>query len=696
MKRFIPVVLLALGLLTACSGPTFVLAGKGSLIVSVTSPLGATADSSRALVGLAKENLSMTLSGEGVETKTFVMEPSSENGVYSAAVEAPFAQGLTISVTAKDTAGNIYAKGQTKVDIRSENQKVKLPLLPAITGTEIKTWNHYADLSSLPVGTVGIVQFTPPVAVATNFSATLTDAVLAVMRADGSLVARGAKSWSMTAGATVYLMYAKTAETGSFSVNLAGISNNKAGAFYTAYMESLARLFTGTRTEVGNTRSTTSTDGTVKSTGTVDAAGLETGSFTFIKAVNLSTGFQVDGTVSAIDQTIDGKSVKLIKGPLTITDAQGVTHAIQLDYYGSAADLYDFFFGLKAGSFVIDGVSFDVVGLADSVKGTIKAVTYVAPMTQAQVSVFVIAGAPTAYIPSITLNSPTGITANISGSTFSDVYVANTGNGTITKLSIPKSSGTGSASTSTSLFSAPRGLAFMPGSNVVAVAEPTRISTIDTSLTAGSISYKVGSTAGYADGIGAAALFNGLGGLKMDSAAANGYGADIANNKVRKVSTRDSTVTTLNGTFKNPEDVAVDMGGNVFVADTGNHRIWKIPADGGAPVPIAGATDNSPGFADGVGAAAKFSGPRGIAVDTVGNLYVADTGNNRIRTIKPDGTVATLAGTGATTFPSMSPATGATATFNAPVGIWVYFDGSSFVLWVTEQGNNLVRQIYKP
>jgi len=82
--------------------------------------------------------------------------------------------------------------------------------------------------------------------------------------------------------------------------------------------------------------------------------------------------------------------------------------------------------------------------------------------------------------------------------------------------------------------------------------------------------------------------------------------------------------------FKNPFGVAVDSRGNVYVADANNHLIRKItPA--GVVSTLAGSTA---GFADGIGTEAQFNGPTGVAVDSSGNVYVADANNHRIRKIE--------------------------------------------------------------
>lgn len=136
--------------------------------------------------------------------------------------------------------------------------------------------------------------------------------------------------------------------------------------------------------------------------------------------------------------------------------------------------------------------------------------------------------------------------------------------------------------------------------------------------------------------------FNTPSGVALDGEG-NLYVADTGNNRVRKVS-KEGVVTTLAGTgeFNAPVGVAVDKDGNVYVADTYNDRIRVITKDGQVRT-VAGAGVGSPGHADG-GAldAAIFDTPCGVAVSESGDLYVADTGNNRLRKITKDGQVSTL------------------------------------------------------
>lgn len=136
--------------------------------------------------------------------------------------------------------------------------------------------------------------------------------------------------------------------------------------------------------------------------------------------------------------------------------------------------------------------------------------------------------------------------------------------------------------------------------------------------------------------------------------------------------------------FADPFGVAVDGAGNVYLAEGGdNNRIRKVSAKGIVST-LAGARE---GFADGVGVAAAFNTPSGIALDAAGNLYVADTGNNAIRKVAPDGTVTTLAGGGDAGF---RDGKGRAAQFNGPLGVALGPDGA---LYVADAYNDRIRRV---
>lgn len=138
--------------------------------------------------------------------------------------------------------------------------------------------------------------------------------------------------------------------------------------------------------------------------------------------------------------------------------------------------------------------------------------------------------------------------------------------------------------------------------------------------------------------------------------------------------------------FLNPGGVAVDADGNLYVADTGNHTIRKIAADGTVST-VAGLVGTA-GSADGTGAAARFFSPQGITLDTSGTLYVADTSNHTIRTITAAGVVSTLAGSPG--LAGTADGTGSAARFNRPNSVALDRTGS---VYVADGGNNVVRKI---
>jgi sugar lactone lactonase YvrE len=209
---------------------------------------------------------------------------------------------------------------------------------------------------------------------------------------------------------------------------------------------------------------------------------------------------------------------------------------------------------------------------------------------------------------------------------------------------------------------------------------------------AGVVSTLAGSSDGYADGTGASAKFFGPDGVVLD-AAGNLYVADYTNNRIRKVSPAGAVTTLAGGTqgyadgtgataqFFGPTGIAIDGSGNLYVADTYNQRIRKItPA--GVVSTLAGSGTTGPGnggYADGTALSAQFSGPAGVAVDGSGNVYVADNGNNVIREITKNGMVTTIAGDGST---GEQDGTGTGAEFAAPIGIAVDATG---ILYVTDR-----------
>ena len=204
---------------------------------------------------------------------------------------------------------------------------------------------------------------------------------------------------------------------------------------------------------------------------------------------------------------------------------------------------------------------------------------------------------------------------------------------------------------------------------------------------------------GHVDGQGGQARFWFPNGLAVD-AAGSIWVAEQTNSDIRKISP-EGLVSTLAGsawqigstdgqgslaTFEFPYGVAVARNGDVYTADTGNQIIRKVTPSGVATT-VAG-TAHEWGTDDGLCGAAKFSNPYGIAIDGSGNAYVADTSNNTIRKVTPNGLVSTLAGVAGQAGADDGPA--GAAKFNTPYAIAV--DGSGN-LFVADTDNNAIRKI---
>jgi hypothetical protein len=217
----------------------------------------------------------------------------------------------------------------------------------------------------------------------------------------------------------------------------------------------------------------------------------------------------------------------------------------------------------------------------------------------------------------------------------------------------------------------------------------------------------VSTVAGFAftpalqDGTGTDARFRNPTHLAIDGAD-NLYVADAGNHCIRKV-TPAGVVTTLAGSptgapgsvdgvgtaarFNRPCGIVSDVAGNLYVGDTGNQTIRRISAADTSVTTFAGQAGQF-GNTDGVGSAARFNNPLGLALDLSGNVYVADYFNGTVRRIAPDATVTTVAGLAGT--PGAADGTGSAARFNIPVGVAVAGSG---LVYVSEWSNHTIRTV---
>ena len=310
------------------------------------------------------------------------------------------------------------------------------------------------------------------------------------------------------------------------------------------------------------------------------------------------------------------------------------------------------------------------------------------------------------------LSIPSGVAVDVSG----NVYIADDMSYRVLKVdtsgTIRAFAGTGTqgfagdgGSATSSLLNYPTGVA-VDGSGNVYIADRAFIRKVDSS---GIITTFAGGGSGLGDGGSAtSAMLYGPRGVAVDGSG-NVYIADRLNNRVRKVDS-SGTITTFagNGAYgfggdgssatsamlRSPDAVAVDGSGNVYIADTGNHRIRKVDASGFISTFAGSGTTTVGGFSGDGGAAtsARLDSPDAVAVDGSGNVYIADRINNRVRKVDSSGTISTIAGTGTRGFGGDGGAA-TSAQLNYPEGVAV--DGSGNI-YIADTGNNRVRRVYVP
>lgn len=287
-------------------------------------------------------------------------------------------------------------------------------------------------------------------------------------------------------------------------------------------------------------------------------------------------------------------------------------------------------------------------------------------------------------------HQPMGVCADAAG----NVWVADLRNGCVRRVSPTRAVTVFGPAT----LSFPRGLC-VDGSGGVFVLD-TGLHAVRQITPAGSLNLIAGrEPAGGEDGLGRAAGFRSPQGM---TTAPDGvvYIADTDNHVIRKVAL-DGTVSVFAGVtgvagsatgvassarFNSPVGIAADSLGHLYVADTGNHVVRLITPDG-VVHPLAGGAGLK-GMANGTGTAARFNEPLGLTVDRSGNVFVADSKNHNIRKITPAGVVTTFAGGAAVA--GSSDGTGTAARFNSPAGIDRDRTGH---FYVTDRLNATVRRV---
>ncbi|MDB6169064.1 MAG: repeat containing protein, partial [Verrucomicrobia bacterium] len=398
-------------------------------------------------------------------------------------------------------------------------------------------------------------------------------------------------------------------------------------------------------------------------------------------------GVGVDGAGNVF--VSDGNTIRKITSAGVVTTFAGVADAVgaSVDGTGSAAR-----FALPY------GLSLDAAGniyVAERFAHTIRKVT-----SGGVVTTFAgVAGGKGSAdgVGSVArFSGPDGIVSTNAG-----IFVADPGNHSIRKITAggivttfvgSATFGYADGTGNTAQFMGPTGIAADNGGNLY-VADNGAVRKVTPGGVVTTLA-GVGGLFGSVDGTGTAARFNGTYGIAVDTAG-NVY---VSDNTIRKI-TSAGVVTTLAGgmsagfadgtgtsaKFYAPRGLAVDNGGNIYVADSNNHAIRKVTS-AGVVTTIAGSFDGTPGSTDGTGNAARFNRPYGITVDVSGNIFVAELENHTIRKISNTGVVTTIGG-----IPNVigsADGTGSDARFAQPAALTVDAAGA---LYVADLSNHIVR-----
>ena len=307
------------------------------------------------------------------------------------------------------------------------------------------------------------------------------------------------------------------------------------------------------------------------------------------------------------------------------------------------------------------------------------------------------------------LNHPNGVAVDASG----NVYIADTYNHCIRKVSFsdgkistvagngtPGFSGDKGAATSAQLYY-PEGIAVDSRGNLyIADTNNNRIRMV--SFSNGTITTVAGSGGNVYSGDGGAATsapLNAPPGVAVDSAG-NLYIADY-NNRIRRVSTGGAITTVAGGASAfgdggsaiaaelfRPYGAAVDAAGNLYIAESGNSRIRMVSKSNGDITTVAGNGTKGFGGDNGPATSAQLNNPYGVAVDSAGNLYIADSGNSRIRMVA-NGVITTVAGSGTQGFGGDN-GSATSAQLNNPYGVAVDSFGN---LYIADSGNSRIRMV---
>ncbi len=538
------------------------------------------------------------------------------------------------------------------------------------------------------------------------------------LTAAGLVIANGADTVAVDSGATTFSLLGPVAQGSNYAVTVQSQPTGEncavtsgSGTMGTSDVTSVAVTCSAQSHSVGGTVSGLGASGLVLANGsdTVTVASGATG-FTLLGGVNYGANYNVTVQTQPVGSTC---SVTSGSGAMGASDVADVSVTCSVNTHNISGTVS----GLSASGLVLSNGS--------DVRTVLSGATSFGMPTPVP---------ETAHYGIAVQTQPAGLTCSVSngsgtmgGADVSNVAVTCAANaytlgGTISGLNLAglvlaNGSDTLSVATNASVFTMPASVAFGAAYNVTAHSLPPfehcDVTNGSTTMLAADVTnvnvacYPFATVAtiagtpgvsGSTDATGPAASFSHPFGVVVDSAG-NYFVGDLINNEVRKV-TPAGVVTTFAGTtthstadgtgaaagFYAPSGLAIDASDNLYVVDRLNYTIRKItPA--GVVTTLAGQA-GSPGSANGTGSAASFSSSfYGLAVDSQGNVYVADMSNNEIRKITPAGVVTTFAGS---TTPGSADGAALSASFSAPAGIAI---GPNDDVYVSEVGNHRIRKI---